>query len=96
MHQAYERKANRSSPVAPDGIIIPAIKCFFRHVHRQPLWLFDRDDNLSTRLSEEILLAILSIVAQHPYIDHDLEQLRSPEHYSDAARGLIMSRIASG
>lgn len=77
-----------------DQAIGRAIDVYYTYAHRQPLWLFSRDA-LTVNSSEVLLLVVLSIAAQHPSESSSQEALLPAETYSDAARGLIMSKVAS-
>ena len=86
--------AHKSSLLPTDQTIGRAIDLYYMYAHRQPLWLFSRDA-LTVSSNEVLILVVLSIAAQHPSWSSSHEVLLSAETYSDAARSLIMSRIAS-
>ncbi|OAL53983.1 hypothetical protein IQ07DRAFT_584576 [Pyrenochaeta sp. DS3sAY3a] len=85
-----------SSGLIPDDLTMEwAIEIYYKNSHRQPLWLFNHGETLHLRSCEEILLTVLSIATQHPSRNSVQGTLSSPETYSDAARSMIMLRIAS-
>lgn len=88
-------ETSATSLLPPNDIIALVIHAYYEYAHRQPLWLFERDDALNSDCCEELLLTILSIAAQHSSTNSFREHLHSAETYSDAARSMIMLRIAS-
>jgi hypothetical protein len=72
-----------------------AIGVYFLCSPRQPLWLFDRGHTLSPDSAEELLLVILAISVLYSSDDVPAAELQSSQSYSDAARSLIMLRIAN-
>ncbi|EWY92139.1 hypothetical protein FOYG_09034 [Fusarium oxysporum NRRL 32931] len=83
--------ASDSSRREPAILSDKAIELYFKHVHRQPLWLFDREDLSRDGIkSEDIVLAVLASVSPH------LSPCPEPPTYSAACRDAIMAGIARG
>jgi len=87
--------ANHGSLLPPREVVAKAIEVYFSCCHRQPLWLFDQGGSLSPDTCEELIFAILSLSIQYAPDDFLEAQLESPAAYSDAARSLVMLRIAN-
>jgi hypothetical protein len=77
-------------------VIAIAIDIYFSCVHRQPLWLFDYDGSLSPNSCEELILSVLSLSIQYAPSQFRGFQLQYPKIYSNAARTLVMHKIADG
>lgn len=68
-----------------------AIDLYFKYCHRQPIWLFDRDElEDQGDLPDELVLSI-QVLASRFSRDRDQWQ-----HYGNNAKRLIMLRVASG
>jgi hypothetical protein len=76
-------------------VLTRAIDVYFQCAHRQPLWLFNQDEFLTPNSCEELLLMILSVAIQYDPDQFSDDNMRSSEAYSDAARSLVMLRIAN-
>jgi hypothetical protein len=87
-----------SSLIPPWRIMSDAITKYFRCSHRQPVWLFERPEQLTQDTAEELLLVILGISLQYSHQDPPPSQgvaLQSSSAYTDAARSLIMLKLAN-
>ncbi|KAH6679993.1 hypothetical protein F5X68DRAFT_234509 [Plectosphaerella plurivora] len=75
-----------------------AITTYFRCSHRQPVWLFERAEELTQDTAEELSLVVLGISLQYSQQDsppfHNTT-LQAPSTYTDAARSLIMLKLAN-
>ncbi|RGP71883.1 hypothetical protein FSPOR_2998 [Fusarium sporotrichioides] len=89
------------SAVTPQPLSTPAsielrakaIGFYFRHIHRQPLWLFD--DPLQD-LSDGLIHAIMALFSTYYASSPDREGVESPDVYYKAARTSAMLTIAQG
>ncbi|CEI61379.1 unnamed protein product [Fusarium venenatum] len=81
-----------STPVSVD-LRAKAIGFYFRHIHRQPLWLFD--DPLQD-LSDELIHAIMALFSTYYASSQEREGVESPGVYYKAARTSVMLTIAQG
>lgn len=86
---------SNSSLVPSRDAVLKAIEVYFLCSHRQPIWLFEPPNKLSPDCSEEILLCILGLSIQYAESSFTEFQLQSSSAYNDAARSLIMLRIAN-
>ncbi|KAF5617495.1 hypothetical protein F25303_13263 [Fusarium sp. NRRL 25303] len=73
-----------------------AIDFYFRHIHRQPLWLFGERPLLPSDTSEELIYAILALSMTYNTDDAPMDNLQSPDSYSKTARRGVMLKIAEG
>ena len=80
----------------PADIISRAFDIYFRHIHRQPLWIFEQDSLPAPDTCEELTCAVLALSLTYNAVDFTDANLRSPYFYSKTARRLIMLRIADG
>lgn len=68
-----------------------ALKIYFEHFNRQPIWCFEREDVLPYQsIADELAFAILALTA------HFLPESERVQNYSSKARNLIMLRVANG
>lgn len=67
---------------------------YFKSIHRQPLYLFDSTCPVSSNSNEELLCVILALSTRYNSSEFTDTELQSPELYSNAARKLIMIKIA--
>lgn len=77
------------------SLVSRGIDIYFLCSHRQPIWLFESPGDLSPDSREELILAVLAISVQYARDHLAGAGLLSPSVYSDAARSLIMLRIAN-
>jgi hypothetical protein len=72
---------------------------YWRHCHRQPVWLFDDVELASLpQQPEELLLALLALTtrfSESPHFRHTDRNAMS-QRFGDAARNLVMLKIANG
>ncbi|KAM5378161.1 hypothetical protein ACJZ2D_004619 [Fusarium nematophilum] len=80
----------------PSDTVERALDVYFKHIHRQPLWLFDVDFTLSPDFAEELICAIIALSMSYSISDFTYADLPGPDSYSEAARKLIMLKIANG
>ncbi|KAM0236222.1 hypothetical protein ACHAP5_009473 [Fusarium lateritium] len=73
-----------------------AIEFYFRHIHRQPLWLFDEHSLPNPDTSEGLICAILAINAIYRATEFGEDDSQSPDVYSKTARTGVMLKIAEG
>lgn len=97
-HQPRQSSTSYSRMLPPWEVLVEAIRIYFRCSHRQPIWLFEPRSQLSPDSSEELLLAVLGLTVQ--YAQESLSagsstRLQTPSAYNDAARSLIMLKIAN-
>ncbi|KAH6879452.1 hypothetical protein B0T10DRAFT_540596 [Thelonectria olida] len=85
-----------SSNSLPRDIIARAIEVYFRHIHRQPLWLFEKESLPAPGTCEELICVILALSISYNAGEFTDGNLRSPDFYSKTARRLIMLKIADG
>ena len=76
-------------------MLIKAAEIYFMCAHRQPLWLFERHDNLIDDFCEELLLVLLSLAMQYAPSEFE-NDLLSAKAYNEAAQGMVMLKIANG
>ena len=86
---------SQSSLLPSREIISKAIEIYFLCSHRQPIWLFDPPIKLSPDCSEELLLCILGLSIQYAPETFAEFQLQTSSAFNDAARSLIMLKIAN-
>lgn len=77
-----------SSPRSSPSAVITAIDLYFLYCHRQPIWCFNRDE-LDDH-SKELICSILALTSRF------LRERAQLQRYGDAARRLVMLRIANG
>jgi hypothetical protein len=79
-------------------IIAETVDLYFRYCHRQPLWLFERDDLASLDdCCEEVIFSLLALTVR--FSNREFFEGRAQElshRYAEVARGHIMFRIAQG
>jgi hypothetical protein len=83
----------------PEHVILEVIDLYFQFCHRQPLWLFERDELSSPDdMVEELVFSLLALTVRFSATTYvgtrshkDLAQ-----RYREVARGHIMFRIAQG
>jgi hypothetical protein len=87
--------ASHSSLLPSRDAIAKAIELYFLCGHRQPVWLFDPPSKLNPECSEELLLTVLGLSVQYAPNDFAEAQMQTPSAYNDAARVLIMLKVAN-
>ncbi|OKL61503.1 hypothetical protein UA08_03402 [Talaromyces atroroseus] len=89
---------NGPESLPPSVVILHAIELYFRFCHRQPLWLFEREEvSSSNEIAEELIFALLALVVRFSactYFEGSRQELS--RRYGEVARGQIMFRIAQG
>jgi len=82
----------------PQDIVVESFGLYLRYCHKQPLWLFDEEDLLKPEAcSQEVIFGILALAlrySENPFFDGRAHKMC--REYAEAARGLIMLRIAQG
>lgn len=73
-----------------------AVKIYFRHCHRQPLWLFNSETDLLENGSDEVVPVILALALCCDTNLISRDAALSPEGCVDTARSSIMMAIANG
>lgn len=73
-----------------------AVKTYFRHCHRQPLWLFNSEADLLENGSDEVVPVILALALCCDPNPRSCDAALSPEGCADTARSSIMMAIANG
>lgn len=80
-------------------MISEIVELYFRFCHRQPLWLFEREELSSPDfLVEELTFALLALTMRFStttYFENRAHKGLS-QRYGEVARGHIMFRIAQG
>ncbi|KAH7236490.1 hypothetical protein BKA59DRAFT_427005 [Fusarium tricinctum] len=84
------------SASTPNNTVTRAIEFYFRHIHRQPLWLFDDHSLPNPDTSEDLICAVLAISTIYGATEFSGHDLQSPDVYSKTARKGVMSKIAEG
>lgn len=86
------------SLLPPRDVIEDAVRSYFQYCHKQPLWLFDREESFSIQdCREETLFSILALSlchSKHPFSQGRLDELS--QSYAQAARERIMQRVGEG
>ena len=74
------------------------INLYFQYCHRQPLWLFERQELTSIDvLPEEVLFSLLALAIRFSARQDLVAQAQElSQKYAEIARGHIMFRIAQG
>ncbi|KAL9567297.1 hypothetical protein ACKAV7_008539 [Fusarium commune] len=80
----------------PTEVTTRAIDFYFRHIHRQPLWLFGERPLLPSDTSEELIYAMLALSMTYNMEDMPMDNLQSPDSYNKTARRGVMLKIAEG
>ncbi|KAF6521681.1 hypothetical protein HZS61_015939 [Fusarium oxysporum f. sp. conglutinans] len=80
----------------PTEVTTRAIDFYFRHIHRQPLWLFGEHPLLPSDTSEELIYAMLALSMTYNTADMPMDNLQSPDSYNKTARRGVMLKIAEG
>ncbi|KAJ4146788.1 hypothetical protein NW765_016712 [Fusarium oxysporum] len=80
----------------PTEVTTRAIDFYFRHIHRQPLWLFGERPLLPSDTSEELIYAMLALSMTYNMADMPMDNLQSPDSYNKTARRGVMLKIAEG
>ncbi|KAF5695379.1 hypothetical protein FDENT_462 [Fusarium denticulatum] len=80
----------------PTEVTTRAIDFYFRHIHRQPLWLFGERPLLPSDTSEELIYAMLALSMTYNAEDMPMDNLQSPDSYNKIARRGVMLKIAEG
>lgn len=79
------------SGIHPSSQLTKAINLYFQYCHRQPIWLFDREEVKDpSYISEELACSILTLTSR---FSQERDEML---HYGDSARTLVMLRIANG
>ncbi|KAL1964457.1 hypothetical protein VTN77DRAFT_6883 [Rasamsonia byssochlamydoides] len=98
VEDAVRPPALSSSLLPPKDVLAEAVDLYFRYCHKQPLWLFNRDELLAPEeCCEEVIFAILALTVRfsnRPFFKGQSEQLA--QRYAEASRGLIIAKIAQG
>ncbi|KAH8196723.1 hypothetical protein TruAng_009115 [Truncatella angustata] len=91
-HHSTVRSDTPSSKLRPDpSDIARGIQVYFKHCHRQPIWCFEREEVRDFgSLPDELAYSILALTSR---FSQRRDQLQP---FSNAARHLIMLRIANG
>jgi hypothetical protein len=75
---------------SPSDIAI-SINLYFKYIHRQPIWCFERDEVSDCGyLPEELACSILALTARFS------EKREQAQLHGENAKSLIMLRIANG
>ncbi|KAF4962048.1 hypothetical protein FSARC_9838 [Fusarium sarcochroum] len=85
-----------SSAFLPVEVVTRAIEFYFQHIHRQPLWLFERHSISHSDACEDLLDIILALSITYNPGGFSDDNLKSPVFYSKAARRDVMLKIAEG
>ncbi|ETN43601.1 uncharacterized protein HMPREF1541_02760 [Cyphellophora europaea CBS 101466] len=88
-------RASYSRLLPQDNVISRALDVYFLCCHRQPVWLFEARGDLSSDSAEELVLTILGLSTLYAPDEFSEFQLRDPGAYNDAARSLIMLKVAN-
>lgn len=82
----------------PRDITLQVIELYFQYNHRQPLWVFEPEDlSFPENCSQEVLFAVLSLASRYSTLTLTPDELaQTISKYSQAARNLIISKIANG
>ncbi|KAL2062476.1 hypothetical protein VTL71DRAFT_6742 [Oculimacula yallundae] len=94
-HSPLSASTSAGGPL-PAEIITRAIDLYFRHIHRQPLWLFDQESLPGPDTCDELIYVILALGLNYDIMEFSDASMKTPEVYSNTARRLIMLRIADG
>ncbi|RGP77227.1 sarcosine oxidase [Fusarium longipes] len=89
-------RTQTSQPIstsASANLCTKAVEFYFRHIHRQPLWLFD--EHLQDA-SDDLIYALMALFTIYHASSLDGEGLESPDAYYKAARTAVMLTIAQG
>jgi hypothetical protein len=82
----------------PSDVLEDVIDAYFQYCHKQPLWLFNREDFSSVQgCSEETLLTLLALASCHSknsFFHGRLHELS--QSYAQAAREGIMQQTGEG
>lgn len=80
-------------------VLEEAVELYFQLCHRQPLWLFEREElSIPGEISEELVFALLALTVRFsvtPFFEGRSHQEISRK-YGEVSRGHIMFRIAQG
>ncbi|KAH7020592.1 putative C6 transcription factor [Ilyonectria destructans] len=86
------------SLLPPRDTLEDVVDSYFQYHHKQPLWLFEREEFSSIEdCREETLLSLLSLSSchsNHPFFQGRLDELS--QTYAQAARERIMQRVGEG
>ncbi|ENH68093.1 Putative dioxygenase subunit alpha yeaW [Fusarium oxysporum f. sp. cubense race 1] len=89
---------SRNSLLPPRDVLEDVVDAYFQYCHKQPLWLFNREDFSSIQdCSEETLLTLLALASchsKHPFFEGRLHELS--QTYAQAAREGIMQQVGEG
>ncbi|KAJ5298101.1 hypothetical protein N7508_008350, partial [Penicillium antarcticum] len=84
--------------IPPTEVIFESFDLYRQYCHKQPLWLFDESDLLAPEIySQEIMFGILGLALRYsnnPFVEGRVDELC--QQYTEAARGIIMLKIARG
>ncbi|RHZ53916.1 iron-sulfur cluster-binding protein, rieske family domain protein [Aspergillus thermomutatus] len=82
----------------PKEIVAEGIALYFQYCHKQPLWLFVRDNlSIPERCRSEVIFGILSLALRYsnnPFLEGRTDQMC--QQYAEAARSYVMIRIVQG
>lgn len=92
---AQRMRTSYSRLIPTNDAVIQAINIYFLCSHRQPIWLFETRSQVSPDSPEELLLVILGLSTQYAPHQFSATELQPPASYSDAARSMIMLKIAN-
>lgn len=88
--------ANEDRRLFPQNVLKQAVSVYFRHCHRQPLWLFESEQDLLDDGTEEILSIVLALALCCDSTLQSQDTMQAPDSYADTARTLIMLSITNG
>ncbi|KAF5660291.1 hypothetical protein FHETE_9033 [Fusarium heterosporum] len=80
----------------PAEAFAKSIEFYFKHLHRQPLWLFDEHALSPSEMSEDLVCAILALSTTYNALEFRGEKIQSPGAYNKNARKGVMFKIAEG
>ncbi|KAJ5951584.1 uncharacterized protein N7479_009997 [Penicillium vulpinum] len=84
--------------IPPKEIVIESFSLYLQYCHKQPLWLFDEEDLSNPQGScQELMFGILALALRYsdnPFFEGQRDKMC--REYAEAARGLVMLRIAQG
>ncbi|KLP13107.1 uncharacterized protein LW94_6608 [Fusarium fujikuroi] len=87
-----------TSILPPNDVLEDVIGAYFQYCHKQPLWLFNREDFSSMQdCSEETMLALLALASchsKHPFFQGRVHELG--QSYAQSAREGIMHQVGEG
>ncbi|KAF5017877.1 hypothetical protein F66182_10172 [Fusarium sp. NRRL 66182] len=85
-----------SSVSMPSDLVTQAIEFYFQHIHRQPLWLFDKNSLPPPDTRQDLMHSIMALRATYHAVSPEDDNLQGPSFYSKAARRGVMLKVAEG